>query len=196
MTTTHSLSPLLVIDLFVVLVLFFSFAFCFVFVFFFFFFLSYFLSRSIMLWLKPMFLSFKALFPFNTLKCLIKSKNKIKTTKEIKCEGHLISKGKFFGKKKKNFFWIFFSINVNSAKIILILQKYLFSEYSKGRQIKQISSSLNRGLSSTFWWSRNANHMKFTDKYVMCIETHTLYSHIQLHIYIYKYIAYMSGKHS
>ena len=28
--------------------------------------------------------------------------------------------------------------------------------------------TLNRGLSSNFWWMRSANHVKFTEECVMC----------------------------
>ena len=34
--------------------------------------------------------------------------------------------------------------------------------------------SLNRSLSLKFWWLRSANHVKFTEKCVMCIEKHNV----------------------
>ena len=33
---------------------------------------------------------------------------------------------------------------------------------------------LNSGLSSNFWWLKNANHVKFTEKCVMCRKKHVL----------------------
>ena len=34
----------------------------------------------------------------------------------------------------------------------------------------QSALGLNRSLSSNFWWLRNANHVKFKEEYVMCME--------------------------
>ena len=31
---------------------------------------------------------------------------------------------------------------------------------------------LNRALPLNFWWQRSANHVKFAEEYVMCIEKH------------------------
>ena len=36
----------------------------------------------------------------------------------------------------------------------------------------QSTPDLNRGLSRNFWWLKNANHVKFTEKCVMGIEKH------------------------
>ena len=89
-------------------------------------------------------------------------------------EGHSINWGNIFEKSKIIFFphkcklcivWNWFL-----AKIILILQKYLFWDYSKWQQIKQCVPGLNRGLCLSFWWLRSANHMKFTEECVICIE--------------------------
>ena len=37
----------------------------------------------------------------------------------------------------------------------------------------QSAPSLNRALSSNFWWLRSTNHVTFTEEYVMCMEIHT-----------------------
>ena len=59
-------------------------------------------------------------------------------------------------------------------KIVLILQKYLFWDYSKCRQMTQSALGFNRGLSSSFCQPRNVNHVKFTEQSVMCTENHDL----------------------
>ena len=73
----------------------------------------------------------------------------------------------FFQKYKLCFVWNWFI-----AKIILILQKYLFCGYSKWQQIGVILAWT--GLSSNFWWVRSANHGKFTEECVMCTEKYVL----------------------
>ena len=75
----------------------------------------------------------------------------------------------FFPKYKLFIVWNWFI-----TKIILILQKYFFWSYSKWWQIKQSAPSLNRGLSSKFWWLRITNHIQFTDEHVMSKEKHVL----------------------
>ena len=40
--------------------------------------------------------------------------------------------------------------------------------------VNQSVSGLNRGLSSNFSWLRNANHVKFMQECVMCMEKHIL----------------------
>ena len=49
------------------------------------------------------------------------------------------------------------------ANIILIKQKY-FGRCLKWRQIQQRGPNLNRDLSTNFWWSINANHVKFAEE--------------------------------
>ena len=97
-------------------------------------------------------------------------------------EGHSMNEGNFFSKSKericfKNFFpnckfYIFW--NSVRTKTILIKQKYLFCCNSKWWQIKQNVPSLNRVLSNFFWWLRSANHVKFTEGTVMCMEKRVL----------------------
>ena len=85
----------------------------------------------------------------------------------------------FLFKKSKinSFFTIFFhecklSVVWNwfVPKISLIPQKYLFCNHLKSWPIKQNAPGLNRGLSSNFYWLRSANHMKFPEECVICIE--------------------------
>ena len=38
----------------------------------------------------------------------------------------------------------------------------------------QSALELNRGLSSNFWWLRSANHVKFTEECVKCMEKYVL----------------------
>ena len=38
----------------------------------------------------------------------------------------------------------------------------------------QTASGFNRGLSSNYGWLRSANHVKFTEQYVMYMEKHVL----------------------
>ena len=81
-------------------------------------------------------------------------------------KGHSINKGIWEEKEKS--FLEFFSINVNST--------LLGSGYHKNICFEAIQNSgkLNRGLSSNFWWLKNANPMKFTEEYVMCMEKYIL----------------------
>ena len=36
------------------------------------------------------------------------------------------------------------------------------------------SIGFNKGLLSSFWWLKSANHLKFTGECVMCMEKHDL----------------------
>ena len=42
----------------------------------------------------------------------------------------------------------------------------------------QNAQSLNRGLSSNFWWLRSANHVKCTEEGVMCTEKNILVKNV------------------
>ena len=77
-------------------------------------------------------------------------------------------------------FWVVFSWSQPGStsgfycKIILISQKYFFWGNSKWWKIKKISPSLNRDLSSKFFWLRSANYVKFTEECVTCMERNVI----------------------
>ena len=83
--------------------------------------------------------------------------------------------------KKIKYFSEFFSEYISTVSFDIDLSEKLFWSYknirwghSKWRQINQNALILNRGLSSKFCWLRIANHVKFTDEYIMCTEKQVL----------------------
>ena len=86
-----------------------------------------------------------------------------------------------FWLRQNTFFREFFSMNENSTSFGIDLYKNYFNPVkiflwgnSIWWQIKQSPLDLNRGLSSNFLWLRCANHMKFTEGCVMCMEKDVL----------------------
>ena len=77
-----------------------------------------------------------------------------------------------FFEKFKFFLSKYYVFNWFIGKITLILEENSFWSYSKW-QIKESAPTLNRGLSSDFWWLRSANHVKFTEC-MMHMEEHVL----------------------
>ena len=90
---------------------------------------------------------------------------------DIKAEG-----GNYLGKTKIIFFPEFFSIKCKLHCLELVHCKIYFSfakiNILKLFKIAANQTGLNRGLSSNFWWLRSANHLKFTEECVMCMEKH------------------------
>ena len=58
----------------------------------------------------------------------------------------------------------------NKEKIVLFTQFKMM--------LNQSALDLNRGLSSNFWWLRDANHVRFTDECALCTEKHVLVTQI------------------
>ena len=72
----------------------------------------------------------------------------------------------FFERNKMNFFFrIFFYIVWNCFNLTKVFVSRLFKMVEN-----QSASCLNRGLLWNFCWLRRANHVKFTEKCVICME--------------------------
>ncbi len=50
----------------------------------------------------------------------------------------------------------------------------IFFEVIQNNSKSNNAPGLNRGLSSNYWWLRIANHMKFTEEWIICTEKHVL----------------------
>ena len=100
-------------------------------------------------------------------------------------EGHLINSRNFFKKSKINIFIRKFFHKWNWLKLVYL--HYLELNYNKNySNMTKISilklfkmaanqtdcSWLNRVLWSSLWWLRTANHVKFTEISVICMEKH------------------------